>query len=542
MSRLSTASSISFDGPGARTILDNDPTTSGSFPLYSNTTFATMATKSPTPAASIHTPLSPANGEGSSAPAIKRVGGKANVSSACGPCKRAHLACDVARPCKRCVNMGKQDQCEDVPHKKRGRPKVAKPAMGEPYQRRALGSDGSDLSANAKWRGPSAYDAPYMSTAEPPPPMISLPIAPPPRASPPKPAASALEESISPANIFTVFTTTELKILRASPACYQLTGYHPHEFVNLNLLDWLHPADRHLIDMERNRLINVPFVAGPLQSDRETQAAITQRSERELLSPAEGMREPYPNQNVRVLRSDNLFNLFNVRLHLGGGLGGSLWRSETLSRIYLVISCLLIPPQSMPRDMQTDGSSRRSNIGAPSMPLIPPTPITPAPHVVGGVANSAPIPTAPSSASGGGGLPSFSAIAAAADAPAPIATQLPPSVPRYDSVPSSAYYATPTTASAAPPPRAPQAVHHPQAYAYQQQPRQAGYPRRSTSPGRNHAHAHPQGYADYSQPAMASTAGYYDGRQGGEDDWRRQQQQQQQAVQQVDYTKRSWEL
>jgi hypothetical protein len=43
------------------------------------------------------------------------VGGKANVSSACGPCKRAHLACDVARPCKRCVNMGKEDQCEDVP-------------------------------------------------------------------------------------------------------------------------------------------------------------------------------------------------------------------------------------------------------------------------------------------------------------------------------------------------------------------------------------------------------------------------------------------
>lgn len=49
------------------------------------------------------------------APAVKRVGGKANVSSACGPCKRAHLACDVARPCKRCVTVGKEDQCEDVP-------------------------------------------------------------------------------------------------------------------------------------------------------------------------------------------------------------------------------------------------------------------------------------------------------------------------------------------------------------------------------------------------------------------------------------------
>lgn len=46
---------------------------------------------------------------------MKRVGGKANVSSACGPCKRAHLACDIGRPCKRCVNLGKEAQCEDVP-------------------------------------------------------------------------------------------------------------------------------------------------------------------------------------------------------------------------------------------------------------------------------------------------------------------------------------------------------------------------------------------------------------------------------------------
>ena len=40
---------------------------------------------------------------------------KANVTAACGPCKRAHLACDPARPCKRCVSMGKESQCVDVP-------------------------------------------------------------------------------------------------------------------------------------------------------------------------------------------------------------------------------------------------------------------------------------------------------------------------------------------------------------------------------------------------------------------------------------------
>lgn len=46
---------------------------------------------------------------------IKRVGGKSNVSSACAPCKKSHLACDVARPCQRCVAADRPEQCVDVP-------------------------------------------------------------------------------------------------------------------------------------------------------------------------------------------------------------------------------------------------------------------------------------------------------------------------------------------------------------------------------------------------------------------------------------------
>lgn len=49
---------------------------------------------------------------------------KAHVPSACLNCKRAHLACDVGRPCRRCVNLGKSDTCIDVQHKKRGRPRL----------------------------------------------------------------------------------------------------------------------------------------------------------------------------------------------------------------------------------------------------------------------------------------------------------------------------------------------------------------------------------------------------------------------------------
>lgn len=49
---------------------------------------------------------------------------KGHVASACVPCKRAHLRCDDMRPCPRCVTGGKEDSCTDVPHKKRGRPRL----------------------------------------------------------------------------------------------------------------------------------------------------------------------------------------------------------------------------------------------------------------------------------------------------------------------------------------------------------------------------------------------------------------------------------
>ncbi|KAJ5334448.1 hypothetical protein N7452_006851 [Penicillium brevicompactum] len=47
---------------------------------------------------------------------------KAHVASACVNCKKKHLGCDPARPCRRCVLSGKASTCVDVTHKKRGRP------------------------------------------------------------------------------------------------------------------------------------------------------------------------------------------------------------------------------------------------------------------------------------------------------------------------------------------------------------------------------------------------------------------------------------
>lgn len=563
--------SATFDGPGARSIVDdpgplrtnmqgdspqsrrgdnphhqqqqqqqqqqqhyyNTPSSSGSYSHPQSSSNQHHQSHAHSGGASHHTPSGPILHESPSSipppasagstPVIKRVGGKANVSSACGPCKRAHLACDVARPCKRCVNMGKEDQCEDVPvsfialqihhckpmltfsqHKKRGRPRVNKTPTSEPYPHRPRPAPPPH--EDSKWKGPASYDSPYAvsaSTTSPPPiPMSSMAprlpspprsaLGPPPLGGVPSgpydghagassynstsapPSAIASGPSGPPPHSsmpepFVLFCSTELKILRVTSSCHHLIGYHPHEFANLNLLDWLHPADRHLIETERNRLVSIPYLQGVLQSNRDTHAAVMAASERELLSPAVGMREPYPNQNVRILRSDNGFSLFNVRLHLGGGLNGSLWQPETLGKIYLVVSCLLISDRDVPPEV----SARR------------PPPSTP----------SAPPPA----------LPSFSSIAAAADRPDPQAQ--PP-----QQLPSSQGYPYASRSGSAPNPQHQQ--HQPPQQGYYGRPPTANYPppppgsstRRTPSPN------HPQYPSRPSHPSSASyppPPGYY---------------------------------
>ncbi|KAJ5667021.1 hypothetical protein N7507_002885 [Penicillium longicatenatum] len=59
---------------------------------------------------------------------------KAHVASACVNCKKKHLGCDPARPCRRCVLAGKAASCVDVTHKKRGRPPLkAEDSSVRPY-------------------------------------------------------------------------------------------------------------------------------------------------------------------------------------------------------------------------------------------------------------------------------------------------------------------------------------------------------------------------------------------------------------------------
>ncbi|KAF9116908.1 hypothetical protein BGX27_008992 [Mortierella sp. AM989] len=96
--------------------------------LHPESTPMTPLPAQPSPAASTSSPTTtivlPASVPLHPHPVPRIKSTKAHVPSACINCKKAHLACDLSRPCKRCVSVGKDDTCRDVEHKKRGRPKL----------------------------------------------------------------------------------------------------------------------------------------------------------------------------------------------------------------------------------------------------------------------------------------------------------------------------------------------------------------------------------------------------------------------------------
>ena len=232
----------------------------------------------------------------------------------------------------------------------------------------------------------------------------------------------------------------DLKVLRATAECLPITGFHPHEFNNILLTEYIHPSDRHLVESERTQMLAAVQVRG-VHSDRNTQAALTRMPNQSLVSPAEGMRTPYPNQNVRVLRSDNNFDWYNVRLHFGGGLGGSLLRQETAGNFYIVGSLLLLP---------TDTTHIGDDPSRQSIGMVPPTPVTPATAAIAAAnamaamqaAQSQPAYSSPGQASGNDPLPGFSAIAAAAAEATP-SMPLPPPPPQHPPMRSTNNLTTP---------------------------------------------------------------------------------------------------
>lgn len=89
---------------------------------------------------------------------------KSHVASACVNCKKAHLACDIRRPCPRCIGLNKQDTCKDVQHKKRGRPRL-RDERSHSFEVNQIGSVSSQREPTSPLSSPTSMPFPYRANA-----------------------------------------------------------------------------------------------------------------------------------------------------------------------------------------------------------------------------------------------------------------------------------------------------------------------------------------------------------------------------------------
>ncbi|KAJ2485341.1 hypothetical protein IWW37_005969 [Coemansia sp. RSA 2050] len=138
-------------------------------------------------------------------PARTGRGAKPHVPSACTNCKKAHLACDLQRPCRRCVGAGKCDTCQDVQHKKRGRPR-------------------------SKDKKPTAPMQTHMF-------QFSLPT-----------NAWRLPDCAAPVATSHLFLTPDLRCLRLEESSGRLLlGYSLLSLINRSVLDFVSDCDHHTV-------------------------------------------------------------------------------------------------------------------------------------------------------------------------------------------------------------------------------------------------------------------------------------------------------
>ncbi|KAI8321651.1 hypothetical protein GQ54DRAFT_304599 [Martensiomyces pterosporus] len=151
-------------------------------------TTAAAAAKADTPAKPAK-PAAAAANSSTGKPARTGRGAKPHVPSACTNCKKAHLACDLQRPCRRCVNVGKCDTCKDVQHKKRGRPRSKDKKVSASGSEKSLmetqmfqfsftSPASQTTTATAAPAAPSTTAAAALPTATPPTAHHSLPASP----------------------------------------------------------------------------------------------------------------------------------------------------------------------------------------------------------------------------------------------------------------------------------------------------------------------------------------------------------------------------
>ncbi|KAI8641127.1 hypothetical protein BD408DRAFT_418676 [Parasitella parasitica] len=281
-----------------------------------------------------------------------------HVPTACINCKKAHLACDLSRPCKRCSTLGKSDSCIDIKHKKRGRPK---------------------LTSIKKWQHATTLtvNKPYPSI----PPIVALS-----RSLAPSlqtaaslftlPASSfkmtASREIVNdaerpPTEMMTMFLSMDLCCARVSDESIQFLNTNPTQLGHCSFYEIIHPdSSETLSRLHRIFLDNCHrHVTQPISFTPASSETFLTTSAAQLLSIANG------SQTIKqTLKFKLPSSLFECQFHLGGGFGGDLFAPSTLNQLYIV--CLITKKAPVPP------------------PPSPPTPPLPQPNIVGNILTQQP--------------------------------------------------------------------------------------------------------------------------------------------------------
>ncbi|KAJ8653520.1 hypothetical protein O0I10_010848 [Lichtheimia ornata] len=242
---------------------------------------------------------------------------KPHVQRACINCRRAHLACDTERPCRRCVSLGKQDGCYDIDHKKRGRPKL-KP--------------NNSSRATTSYTTASEFMRHSSFT------MTTLP---------PTAAQTTLQGTSSP--VVTAFLSMEICCARVSDEVQTLLGYYPQELAHRPLYSFIAPTSSEVLArLHRVLLDNVTHVASSVDATWQRTPPTERTTSEKFFSTHPDTLTAIANGSQTVAdilwmkRNDGGLEALQAQFYLGGGLGADLYQPTTLGSLYII--CLLSRP------------------------------------------------------------------------------------------------------------------------------------------------------------------------------------------------------
>ncbi|KAI8090193.1 uncharacterized protein B0P05DRAFT_529712 [Gilbertella persicaria] len=257
----------------------------------------------------------------------KKTSKTTHVPTACINCKKAHLACDLSRPCKRCSTLGKSDTCIDIKHKKRGRPKLNAikkhtPTPSQPPKQTSFVS----VQAPALLPLNTSIHSSFKMTSF---------------------REQKREENRLPPEMMTMFLSMDLCCARASDESVKFFHMDPTTLGHRSLYDLIHPdSSETLSRLHRILLDNCHHhVTQPISFTPASSDAFLTTSPAQLLSIANGSQTL-----VESLRFKS--STFECKFYMGGGLGGDLFKPCSLNQLYIV--CLIsYSPHSYPDIIDT---------------------------------------------------------------------------------------------------------------------------------------------------------------------------------------------